>query len=327
MPVPENTRLRVWGTNASAQGFMRYFCQKVSDRFTFVETADRPDFVFFTNIDSAVLKFDGVRIFFAGENVLPDFNVADYAIAFDRMSFGDRYLRWPLLRTCESYPLLCQPRPPVGDLCRDRSEFCACVVSNMTSREGGLEAYADCFSTYRPVSYGGRWRNNVGGRVADKQAFLRKHKFSFAFENTSYPGYATEKIADAFAANTIPIYWGDPEIGQELNPAAFVNCHAFESAADVLARVQAIDADDALYRSMLAAPYLLGGQEPPSLSEARLTSFLSNIFRQPPAQAYRRPRGRWGRKYESRMKTAFFNPVGQARVLVKNALRALRGKE
>jgi hypothetical protein len=197
----------------------------------------------------------------------------------------------------------------------------------MTSREGGLEAYADCFSTYRPVSYGGRWRNNVGGRVADKQAFLRKHKFSFAFENTSYPGYATEKIADAFAANTIPIYWGDPEIGQELNPAAFVNCHAFESAADVLARVQAIDADDALYRSMLAAPYLLGGQEPPSLSEARLTSFLSNIFRQPPAQAYRRPRGRWGRKYESRMKTAFFNPVGQARVLVKNALRALRGKE
>ena len=49
--------------------------------------------------------------------------------------------------------------------------------------------------------------NNIGGAVSDKFAFQQKHKFSIAFENTSYCGYCTEKIVEAFVAGTIPIYW------------------------------------------------------------------------------------------------------------------------
>lgn len=322
MSVSDKATIRIWGCNAAAQSAMRYFCARLAGRFSFVETADRPDFVFFTNIDPTVLRQEGVRIFFAGENVIPDFNVADYAIAFDRLSFGDRYLRWPLLRIYESYDALRQPRLADGG----RTGFCACVVSNMTRREGGLEAYVDCLSTYKPVSCGGRWRNNVGGRVADKQAFLRTHKFSFAFENTAYPGYATEKLGDAFAAGTIPIYWGDPDIATEINPDAFIDCHAFASPEALLARVKQIDGDDALYRSMLTAPVFRGGQEPEALSDARLEAFLCNIFAQPLPLAYRRPRGRWGQKYESRLRTAFFNPLGETWLLAKEALRALRKK-
>lgn len=306
---------------------MHYFCACVSDRFAFVETPERPDFVFFVNIDPTVLRHGGVRIFFAGENVTPDFNVADYAVAFDRLSFGDRYLRWPLLRTYASYEVLRRrPRPAADEACRGRTGFCACVVSNMSRREGDLEAYVECFSAYKPVDCGGRWRNNVGGRVADKQAFLRTHKFSFAFENTSYPGYATEKLGDAFASGTIPIYWGDPDIERDINPEAFVNCHAFASPEAVLARVKEIDSDEALYHAMLAAPIFCGGTEPQELGEDRLAAFFTNIFSQPLPQAYRRPLGRWGQKYESRMRLAFFNPVGQTWFLAKEALRTLRKK-
>ena len=42
---------------------------------------------------------------------------------------------------------------------------------------------------------------------------LNEYMFSFAIENMEADGYFTEKIADCFACGTIPIYWGDPSIG------------------------------------------------------------------------------------------------------------------
>jgi len=47
-----------------------------------------------------------------------------------------------------------------------------------------------------------------------KEDGLATYMFSIAHENASYPGYFTEKILDCFATGTIPIYWGDPEIGR-----------------------------------------------------------------------------------------------------------------
>jgi hypothetical protein len=37
---------------------------------------------------------------------------------------------------------------------------------------------------------------------------------SFAFENANYPGAFCEKLTDFFATGTIPIYWGNPDIGE-----------------------------------------------------------------------------------------------------------------
>ncbi len=38
--------------------------------------------------------------------------------------------------------------------------------------------------------------------------------FNICIENASYPGYFSEKVLDCFCAGTIPIYYGDPEIGK-----------------------------------------------------------------------------------------------------------------
>lgn len=322
MSHPDLPAIRVWATSHRAMTNLRRLCALLSDRFAFVETQDAPDFVFCMNMERSVLRYPGVRIQIIGENILPDFNLVDYAIGFDRLSLGDRYLRWPLLRAWKSYASL-HSRMPYDEIVRDRDKFCACVVSNVTNRQGALDAYIDCFSAYRPVQCGGRWRNNVGGRVADKLAFLRQHKFSFAFENTSYPGYATEKITDAFAAGTIPIYWGDPDITRDINPDAFVMCHDFDSPEAVLSRVKQIDGDEDLYRSMLTAPVFRNGKEPDEYNESRLVAFLYNIFSQPLPAAYRRPRGRWGQKYEWHMKSAFFWPPLQAVYLAKQGLETM----
>ena len=57
---------------------------------------------------------------------------------------------------------------------------------------------------------------------AAKRAYLRKFKFTIAFENSRRAGYATEKLYDAFAADTVPIYWGDPALGTIVNKDALV---------------------------------------------------------------------------------------------------------
>jgi hypothetical protein len=66
-----------------------------------------------------------------------------------------------------------------------------------------------------------RGRVDLFGRgfseIQFKEDGLATYMFSIAHENASYPGYFTEKILDCFATGTIPIYWGDPEIGRIFN--------------------------------------------------------------------------------------------------------------
>jgi hypothetical protein len=50
-----------------------------------------------------------------------------------------------------------------------------------------------------------------------KEDGLCDYMFSVAIENGSYSTYFTEKILDCFAAGTIPIYHGSPDIGDYFN--------------------------------------------------------------------------------------------------------------
>ncbi|HAP77351.1 MAG TPA: hypothetical protein DCR14_14870 [Acidimicrobiaceae bacterium] len=147
-----------------------------------------------------------------------------------------------------------------ASLLKSKSRFAATVVSNPTGAV--RNRLHDALDSYREVASGGRFRNNVGGPVADKLEFLRTAKFSLACENSSRPGYTTEKIIHALAADTIPIYWGDPLIAQEFNPERFINVHDFASEKDVLAKVIELDTDEDAAASLLAQPWFRDGQLP-----------------------------------------------------------------
>jgi hypothetical protein len=249
----------------------------------------------------------------------PDFNITDYAVGFDRIGFGDRYLHLPLLRlSFPSYKYFLQPRPDAEKTLTGKTDFCAYVMSNNTNSAPERVQIYDLLSRHKKVNSGGSWRNNVGGPVTDKLAFQFKHKFVIAFENTSFPGYLTEKFSEAAASNAIPIYWGDPDIGRLFNPKAFVNCHDLASIEDVADRVAEIDNNDELYLEMLREPWFNDGIEPPEFCEKSFVHFLTNIFEQPPKSAFRRPRGRWGIKYERALTRAMFRPHEQ---LIKNIWR------
>ena len=47
--------------------------------------------------------------------------------------------------------------------------------------------------------------------------WLKDYRFSVIVENCRVRGYFSEKIIDCFRTGTIPIYWGDPDIGNTFN--------------------------------------------------------------------------------------------------------------
>ena len=283
----------------------------VVDRYAVTFVPRDADYVLHSCNGYDVLCHPGVRIFVTGENVEPDFNLSDYAFGFSRMEFGDRYCRLPLYRLYTPvYERMLRPHPATPDQLRAKTGFCAFVASSPADVPE-RQKIVELLSAYKRVDLGGRWMNNVGGPVPNKYAFQSRYKFAIACENSSTAGYVTEKIADAFASGAVPIYWGDPEIARDFNPDAFVNCHAFQSLEEVAAHVRELDCDDARYLRMLSAPCFRDGREPEWLREEKLRAFLANIFDQPLAQAYRRNRGRWGRKHEQTLTNAFHRPLIQ----------------
>lgn len=292
-----------------------------------IEIAEQPDYLFFSVFGESNLQYDCIKIFYTGENQSPDFNLTDYAVGFERLEFGDRYLRFPYCYVQSSSRRLenkhLQPAKAA-----EKEFFCNFIYSNNNANPI-RDKFLDALNQYRPVQSAGRWRNNVGGPVADKLAYQSRCKFSIAFENCSHPGYITEKLCDAFAAGTVPIYWGDPTVSETFNPHSFINCNDFASIEEVVARVKEVDADDALYQKMMETPALQPGALTYEDNYHRLEEFLSNIMEQDPASARRFSRDYWQRRYTERRKAylkAFGNsPRGIAERIYKKFFDKKRG--
>lgn len=70
--------------------------------------------------------------------------------------------------------------------------------------------------------------------VDDKIKTISNYKFSLCFENTSFPGFITEKIIDCFKAGTIPIYLGTPDITKFIPADTFIDMRKFKSMEKLL---------------------------------------------------------------------------------------------
>lgn len=260
------------------------------------EISDDPDFVFCATFGRKHLKYHCAKIFYTGENLCPDFNLVDYALGFHNIDFEDRYLKFPHYIL---YPGACQnAMEKHQNVKREDCNrlFCNYVISNAIS-DSARDEMIKLLDGYKSVASGGRYRNNVGGPVPDKIEFEKKYKFTMCFENSSARGYTTEKIVEAFAGRTVPIYWGNPEIAKEFNPEAFINCHDYDSFEDVVKEIIRIDEDDEAYLKMLSAPALVG-ESKKYLGENYLSDFLYNICSQEPKKAIRRNRIYQGLRYE-----------------------------
>ena len=87
-------------------------------------------------------------------------------------------------------------------------------------------------------------RAKVEGRPlgpTEKQHTVSGFRFALTMENFQYPGYVTEKIIDALAAGSIPLYLGAPDIGDFIPSDAFIDLRNFSSPDDLVAYLSAMD--------------------------------------------------------------------------------------
>jgi len=245
--------------------------------------SERPDLLFYGDGKKRThRKFrDTTRVCVTFENLYPDFAVADYFVAYAFVQH-ERYLRMPDWAIVHQPELLLKDEGFTARTLEEQRDFCAFVASNGNPRRTRrrLEFFQK-LNARRRVNSGGRVFNNIGGPVGDHLAFAKKHKFYMAFENASFPGYTTEKIADGMVSGCVPIYWGDPCVARDFNPRSFINVSDFADDDEAIDHVLRVHADENLYKQYLEEPFFHGNTPPRIFDEQRILGFFQRILENP----------------------------------------------
>lgn len=252
-----------------------FFTNLFRRRFS-VEISQPPDLLVCSVFGQRWTEFEGKKLFFTGENIPPEERFFDYSMSFEPRSAHNYYL--PLYRLYGDYPSAFRERR----LDRSTWESKRTAAAVFSNRASGFRnwTYEQLHRDFGADS-GGKAFNTVGGPVADKAAFLSGYRFSMAFENTRWSGYTTEKLVEAYASGTVPLYWGDPTVSQVFNPQAFVALSGkadYPRVREVLRRGQE---DFSFYRSLFEAPLFPNNQEPEFLREDSIADFLENVVASP----------------------------------------------
>jgi hypothetical protein len=252
-----------------------------------IEFSEEPDYIFYSDYGSEHFRYNCIRIYFALEYIVPDFNVCDYAFGFSHLEFEDRYFRYLPYLTIYSTKVINEFQNiniNTNDL-ENKQYFCGFVHEN-----GNAKFRNEVFeklSEYQKVTSGGRYKNNLGYFVKNKVDFFKECKFVLCIEN-SY-GFSSGRIIEAYASKAIPIYWGDKNGVNEFNPDTFVNLHDFDSLNDAIELIKKINQDDTIWYRMINSKKILK-DDYISVYNANLELFLKNIFDQNKEESYRRNR-------------------------------------
>jgi len=288
-----------------------YFYYLLSTKYDVIIDEDNPDLLFFS-VDYAkqhqrdrYINHPCKKIFYTGENVRPNLNFpgsieypnysigkCDYSFSFDK-SPDPRNYRLPLWTLFvnwfgvphddhrdQSYLV------PLEDLFDrkkfEKTKFCNFVFSNTSGKRLDI---LESVMTYKNVECAGRLKNNVGyqirgrGDQRHKIDFLRDYKFTIAAENSSNPGYVTEKIIHPLSVGSIPIYWGAENVSSDFNDKTFINVHDFDSMEEVLELIKEIDGNNELYDKFLSEPIFKNNEIPTcALPENVLCYIEENIL-------------------------------------------------
>ena len=223
------------------------------------------------------LKYDCIKIFYTGENVFPNFNICDYAIGPHNLKLEERYLQLPIYLIKKGHFIKLPERKKLNkeDL-KIKKEFCNFIYSNKNGNPIRKEFF-DELSKYKNIISAGKFLNNTGYAIKNKTEIQKQCKFTIAFENEKYPGYSTEKIIDAFIARTIPIYWGDETITDNINQKSFIYCNSSKDIPDVIRRIKQIDKNDDLWLKIANEPIFLQ-KDYEKIKEKELEDFLINTI-------------------------------------------------
>lgn len=214
-----------------------------------------------------------LRVMMAFEAINPDMNLFDYAFGFNNMVNyeGDRFIR--LLSPIHLFTnfISC-----TENAIRDLEAAKACLFSktgfcNFLYTNGSAHPMRDQLfyelSKYKKVDSLGKHLNNVGrpgtgyaGHQKEGIEIKSRYKFSIASENACFRGYTSEKVFTSFIAHTVPIYWGNPDVMEDVNPKAIINASDYSSFDELRSFVEYVDTHDDVWAEMVSRPWMTNEQ-------------------------------------------------------------------
>ena len=118
------------------------------------------------------------------------------------------------------------------------------------------------------VHYGGRCNGRGVGQFSpevsqggwgENHYLFAKYRFALAMENTNTPHYVTEKIANAFLAGSVPIYYGPDDVFEIFNREAFV-FYDINNPEPALQRIAYLESNATAYAEVTRQPVLAHGE-------------------------------------------------------------------
>lgn len=210
-----------------------YFTELLSKRYTVIRDDQNPDYLIHGDANFGQTHFNyrnyKKKIFYTGEPVSPSYALSDHAISFDHENSPKHY-RLPLY-VLEFWAMQKDDRINFFDYSKghtkfgtQKTKFAAYIQSNPNCVF--RNHFAEALLNQNLLSAGGPHLNNIGSVIPrdrkKKIDFYASHYFGLALENGSKRGYVTEKLIDAFAAQTLPVYWGSSTVSRDFNTKSFI---------------------------------------------------------------------------------------------------------
>jgi hypothetical protein len=111
------------------------------------------------------------------------------------------------------------------------------IVASSKTFLPGHKLRHEVISNFTNIDLFGGGYNPIDNKITS----LKEYKYQIVIENASIPGYFTEKIIDCFVTGTIPIYYGDPKIGEIFNINGIITFSNIEELKNILENPKDID--------------------------------------------------------------------------------------
>lgn len=229
-----------------------------------------------------------LTLFQTAENLRHNHIPCDYALSFDLAVDNDRHYRHPYWmemldwsdegvtgNTNPRFGCLLKPErllQPLGSAFLQKARKAAIFASHQ--REPRATLIRELRKHMDVDGFGPIFDSSVQHHSSStfaKREVLKDYAFNLCPENTLYPGYYTEKIIEAFYADSLPLTWVDECVCVDFNPNAMVNLapmmkNQFRDLAETIG-------DDASLTQKAAEALLL---ERPSIEPLR--AFMKNVL-------------------------------------------------
>jgi hypothetical protein len=205
-------------------------------------------------IDKPVFKNDTLNVWYTGENLRPPPDDGwDLILSFETSKISPKHIHLPFWATrlgenIQEAQINQKKFMTRRHLTDERQNFACAVFNNPEPIR--LKAIQEISKIMNVDLYGSIFDK----RIQDKIKILNDYNFSICFENDLYPGYITEKVFDAWAAGTVPIWWGVDNTGL-LNKNAIIN-FADEDFNSNIVKLKEILSNNKLLISMRNEPLL-----------------------------------------------------------------------